>query len=254
MWYSGGRGLGASRPLVIVSMNGITLKRRFLRALLKSRFVIRARAGRLMKHNTEAELLLATKNQGKLHELRGLLWGISPRLRSLREFPDAPTPEETGATFEENAELKARFYAAYTGLLTLADDSGLEVEALGGAPGVHSARYAGDRASDEQRIARLLSEMRAAGDSNRRARFVCAVALFDQRAGACKIFTGTCEGQIGHEPRGANGFGYDPVFVPDGFKQTFAELSGEIKQRISHRAGALRAARLHLVKAFSPSP
>lgn len=204
---------------------------------------------------TPTELLLATKNQGKLRELWELLAGVSLRPRSLKEFPDAPTPEETGATFEENAELKARFYATYTGLVTLADDSGLEVEALGGAPGVYSARYAGEQATDEQRIARLLSEMRDAGVSTRRARFVCAVALFDPRAaGACKIFMGTCEGQIGHEPRGSNGFGYDPVFVPNGFDQTFAELSGAIKQRISHRGGALRAARLHLAKAFSPHP
>ena len=206
-----------------------------------------------MVHDTQTELLLATKNQGKLRELRELLSGIPLRLSTLREFPDAPTPEETGATFEENAELKARFYSARTRLLTLADDSGLEVEALGGAPGVHTARYAGEQATDEQRIARLLNEMRAAGVSNRRARFVCAVALFDPRAGACKIFVGTCAGQIGHEPSGSNGFGYDPVFVPDGFNRTFAELSGEIKQQISHRAGALRAARLYLAKAYSPT-
>ena len=197
------------------------------------------------------ELLIATKNVGKVRELEELLAGVPLRLRSLAEFPRVATPEETGVTFAENAELKARFYAAHTGLLTIADDSGLETDALGGEPGVHSARYAGENATDGQRIARLLEEMRSAGDSTRAARFVCAVAIFDPRAETCELFKGTCEGRIGHEPRGANGFGYDPVFIPDGFDQSFAELPAEIKQWISHRAQALRAARKYLAKAFA---
>lgn len=204
-----------------------------------------------MSRDTQTELLLATKNRGKVRELTELLAGIPVRLRSLAEFPSVPTPEETGATFAENAELKARFYATQTGLVALADDSGLEVDALGGAPGVHSARYAGENATDEERVVLLLAEMRASGVATRRARFVCAVALFDPRPMmACELFEGTCEGRIGHEPRGSNGFGYDPVFVPDGFDQTFAELHAGIKQRISHRAQALRAARQYLAKAF----
>ncbi|MCA1613408.1 MAG: RdgB/HAM1 family non-canonical purine NTP pyrophosphatase [Acidobacteria bacterium] len=203
-----------------------------------------------MSRNAQAELLLATKNRGKVRELTELLAGIPLRLRNLAEFPSVPTPEETGATFAENAELKARFYAAQTGLMALADDSGLEADALGAAPGVHSARYAGENATDEERVALLLAEMRASGVSTRRARFVCAVALFDPRLMACELFEGTCEGRIGFEPRGSNGFGYDPVFIPDGFDQTFAQLHTEIKQRISHRAQALRAARLYLAKAF----
>lgn len=207
-----------------------------------------------MIRHRQAELLLATKNKGKVPELALLLAGLPLRLHTLAEFPRVTTPEETGTTFAENAELKARFYASHTGLLTLADDSGLEADALGGAPGVHSARYAGPDATDEERIAQLLTEMRASGDSTRRARFVCAVALFDPSAGACELFEGTCEGRIGHEPRGSNGFGYDPVFIPDGYDQTFAELPAEIKQRISHRAQALAAARKTLAKAFPTHP
>jgi XTP/dITP diphosphohydrolase len=203
-----------------------------------------------MNQHEQAELLIATKNKGKVPELAELLAGVPLRLRTLAEFPRVPTPDETGATFAENAELKARFYAARTGLLTLADDSGLETDALGGAPGVHSARYAGAGATDEQRIGRLLAEMRTSGNPTRGARFVCAVALFDPRAGACQLFEGICAGRIGHESRGSNGFGYDPVFIPDGFDQTFAELPAEVKRRISHRAQALAAARIALAKAF----
>lgn len=207
-----------------------------------------------MNQPGQTELLLATTNKGKVPELAELLAGIPLRLRTLAEFPHVPAPDETGATFAENAELKARFYASRTGLLTLADDSGLETDALGGAPGVHSARYAGAGATDEQRIARLLDEMRTSGDPARGARFVCAVALFDARTGACQLFEGTCAGRIGHESRGSNGFGYDPVFLPQGFDKTFAELPAEIKQRISHRAQALRAARVALAKAFPAHP
>lgn len=203
-----------------------------------------------MSRHAHADLLIATKNGGKVRELAELLAGVPLRLRGLAEFPRVATPEETGATFAENAELKARFYASQTGLLTIADDSGLEADALGGAPGVHSARYAGENATDGQRVARLLAEMRASGAPTRRARFVCAVALFDPRAETCELFEGTCEGRIADEPRGANGFGYDPVFVPDGFDQSFAELPAEIKQRISHRAHALTAAREYLAKTF----
>lgn len=203
-----------------------------------------------MTRHAHTELLIATKNQGKVRELSELLAGVPVVLRGLAEFPRVPTAEETGATFSENAELKARFYAGRTGLPTLADDSGLEVEALGGAPGVHSARYAGDGATDVERVALLLSEMRRAGTLTRRARFVCAAALFDPRADSCEVFLGTCEGRIADAPRGSHGFGYDPVFIPDGYERTFAELPAEIKQRISHRAEALRAVRAYLAKTF----
>jgi XTP/dITP diphosphohydrolase len=207
-----------------------------------------------MNRRPLTELLIATGNRGKVRELTELIAGLPLRLRGLGEFHGVPVAEETGATFAENAEIKARFYAAHTGLATLADDSGLEVEALGGAPGVYSARYAGEAATDAERVARLLSELRDAADASRRARFVCAAALFDPRDASCEIFLGACAGRIGREPRGSNGFGYDPVFIPDGFEQTFAELPGEIKQRISHRAKALEAARTHLAKAFPNIP
>lgn len=207
-----------------------------------------------MSQTAQAELLIATKNRGKVRELAELLAGLPLRLRDLGEFPGVPTADETGATFAENAEVKARFYAAHTGLATLADDSGLEVEALGGAPGVHSARYAGEQATDAERVALLLSELSGVSAPGRGARFVCAAALYDPQAGTCEIFTGTCAGRIGHAARGANGFGYDPVFIPEGFEESFGELPGEIKQRISHRARALAAVRAYLASAFPRLP
>lgn len=183
-------------------------------------------------------LLIATKNAGKIKELERLLAGSPVELRSLNEFPHVVEPEETGATFEENARLKAVYYAAQTGLPSVADDSGLEVEALGGAPGIHSARYAGKKATDRTRIEKLLKELDASADQNRRARFVCAMAFADE-TGAIRFTTdGVCAGEIALSASGANGFGYDPVFVPDGFSETFGELSADIKQQISHRARA----------------
>jgi XTP/dITP diphosphohydrolase len=196
------------------------------------------------------ELLIATHNAGKVRELESLLDGLPWRLRSLAEFPDVMKVEETGSTFAENAALKARGYAAQTRLWTLADDSGLEVEALGGAPGVLSARYGGEGASDAGRTARLLKELARTDDRQRRARFVCVIAITDAAARLVHTSTGTCEGSIALAPRGGRGFGYDPVFIPDGYEQTFGELSPDIKQRISHRARALEAARPFLLDYF----
>lgn len=193
-------------------------------------------------------LLIATNNLGKLREFTWLLQALPLRLRSLREFPHIAEVEETGATFIENATLKARSYCAQTGLWTLADDSGLEVEALGGAPGIFSARYAGAEATDEMRRARLLAELAQTGDSVRRARFVCAIALVESAATTPVIFSGVCAGHIAFVERGRHGFGYDALFVPDGYEQTFGELSDEIKQNISHRARALAAAKDYLIK------
>ena len=202
-----------------------------------------------MTENRMKELLIATRNAGKVCEVEMLLEGLPLRLRSLAEFPEIVEVEETGATFAENAALKARGYAGQTRLWTLADDSGLEVEALGGAPGVFSARYAGGaRASDAKRIAQLLAELSRTGDAKRRARFVCVIAITDPDAKLVNTSTGTCEGSIALAPRGMNGFGYDPVFIPDGYQQSFGELSPEIKQRISHRARALEAARPFLIE------
>ncbi len=198
------------------------------------------------------EILIATRNSGKLQELQELLYGFPFQLRSLNDFPFSTEVEETGSSFADNAVLKAREYARQTGLWTLADDSGLEVDALGGAPGIFSARYGGAGASDADRIAKLLEELSRTKDAARRARFVCVIALTGTQDTEVNTFTGTCAGQIAFEPRGTHGFGYDPVFVPDGYSESFGELPSEIKQEISHRARALKAARLFLLTHFQP--
>lgn len=185
-----------------------------------------------------SELIIGTKNVGKIKELEELLADLPVRLRSLNDFKGAVEPEETGATFSENAILKARSYALQTELPVLADDSGLEVEALGGAPGVLSARYAGAGADDAQRIEKLLLEINKTKDANRRARFVCVMAIADPAGETLFVAEGVCGGVIASKARGAGGFGYDPIFIPDGFSETFAELSGDMKQKISHRARA----------------
>lgn len=190
--------------------------------------------------NTRMRLLIATKNVGKANEFQKLLADLPVRLHNLNDFPDVPEAEETGATFAENARLKARFYAERTGIFALADDSGLEVEALGGAPGVFSARYAGAAASDGERIAKLLEELDATEDENRRARFVCAIALADERGEIKHVAEGARGGAIARVASGSNGFGYDPIFIPDGFDRTFGELSDDVKERISHRARAIK--------------
>jgi len=200
-----------------------------------------------------SELLVATRNAGKLREVRSLLSDLPIHLLSLSEFPATTEVEETGETFAENAALKAKVYATQTGRLTLADDSGLEVDALGGAPGVFSARYAGAGASDAERNARLLAELARSADTSRLARFICCIAIADAEANIVNISTGICQGHIANEPRGANGFGYDPLFIPDGHAQTFGELSQEIKQQLSHRARALVNARAFLLEHFRRS-
>ena len=184
-------------------------------------------------------LLIATRNPGKVREIENILADSGWSFSSLQAFPDVETPAETGATYAENAILKSRFYALATGMCALADDSGLEVEALAGAPGVFSARYAGANASDADRRALLLSELAKNSDENRRARFIAVVAISDAKGAVLNASEGICEGTIISSPRGHGGFGYDPLFVPDGYNQTFAELSEEIKNRISHRARAL---------------
>jgi XTP/dITP diphosphohydrolase len=185
------------------------------------------------------ELLIATKNIGKIRELEKLLADLPIILRNANEFANLREPEETGQTFAENAILKARYYAEKTGFLALADDSGLEVEALGGAPGVFSARYAGEKATNEERIAKLLNELGQTKDAKRLARFVCAVAISDQKGDIKFLTEGICSGSVTASPLGINGFGYDPIFVPYGFSQTFGQLSDEIKQKISHRGRAM---------------
>ena len=182
-------------------------------------------------------LVLATRNPGKVSEIKALLPGV--RVAPAVAFPGCPEPEETGCTFEENALIKARAVSQYTGKTALADDSGLEVDALDGAPGVHSARYAGSDATDLDNIRRLLDALDGISDAERTARFRCVVAVVvpDGRTWTAE---GACEGRILQAPRGDAGFGYDPLFVPAGYENTFAELDAGVKNRISHRALALR--------------
>jgi XTP/dITP diphosphohydrolase len=201
--------------------------------------------------NAHTELLVATNNAGKVRELSQLLSGFPLRLRLLEEFPGVEEAEETGATFAENAAIKARHYSARTGLLTLSDDSGLAVDALGGAPGVYSARYAGREATYAERMSKLTAELDATGDADRRARFVCVIAVADPAASTLHTFEGECLGRLARAPRGTGGFGYDPLFVPDGYEQTFGELPADIKHRLSHRARALRKAARHLRERYA---
>jgi XTP/dITP diphosphohydrolase len=191
-------------------------------------------------------LLLGTHNPGKIHEIQLILGDLGWTLLSLRDFENVGVAEEHADTYAGNAILKAQFYARATGIVALADDSGLEVEALDGAPGVLSARYAGEQATDADRRALLLSELTKTQTANRHARFVCAVAISSPAGKVLNLSEGICEGVITFEPRGTSGFGYDPLFVPDAYDQTFAELSDEIKNRISHRARALIKVREYL--------
>lgn len=199
------------------------------------------------------ELLLGTGNAGKTAEICASLDNLGIHFLNLAMFPEVKEVEETGPTYEANAILKARAYAEQFGYFTLADDSGLEVEALGGAPGVLSARYAGPEASDDDRIDLLVAQLADLPGDNRRARFVCTLALADSSSDIISVVHGVCEGTIISSRRGVNGFGYDPIFVPDGFDRTFAELPSEVKNAISHRGKALAAMRAFLTNFISHS-
>jgi XTP/dITP diphosphohydrolase len=206
-------------------------------------------------------LLLASANQGKLRELRTILAGLPVELVGLAEagLGDPPEVEETGDTFLENALLKARAYAGWSGLAAVADDSGLEVDALGGAPGVRSARYAGQGASDQANLDRLLAAMAGVPPERRTARFRCVAVLVDPGgaggSGGLKERSGSppegrewhaeasWEGRLLEAPRGSGGFGYDPVFLPDGWELTSAQVDQATKDAASHRGKAFRALR-----------
>jgi XTP/dITP diphosphohydrolase len=189
------------------------------------------------------KLLVATNNPGKMREFQELLAGLPVKITFPQREGMVLEVVESGQTFEENARIKALAYTRASGLLTLADDSGLEVDALDGEPGVRSARYAGPRATDADRCTKLLAALARVPAGQRSARFRCAVTLAEPD-GTVHTVDGTCEGEIGFEPRGEHGFGYDPIFVVAGFgKQTMAELPPDLKNRISHRARALLAAR-----------
>lgn len=186
-------------------------------------------------------LLLATTNPGKIRELRALLAGCGWEILTPQDIGLTLQVEEIGQTYADNARLKAEAYARASGLVALADDSGLEVDALGGAPGLHSARYAGQDTTHADKMGVLLAELRDVPDERRTARFraVIVIATPDGRAFTCE---GVCEGRIARAPRGAGGFGYDPIFLVEGGSRTMAELPAEEKNRISHRARAAAAA------------
>ena len=181
-------------------------------------------------------LVIATRNKGKKQEIKGLLKDFPVVIKNLDDFGPIPHLEEDGDTFDENAYKKASFAARVLGLPALADDSGLIVEALDGAPGIHSARYAGENATDEQRYLKLLDDMK--GESNRKATFECVISIAAP-TGPALTYEARCEGLIAKEPAGSNGFGYDPVFFYTPLNKTFAQITREEKNRISHRGKAL---------------
>jgi XTP/dITP diphosphohydrolase len=195
------------------------------------------------------KIILATRNNDKLREIRMILSGLPIELISLSEFPDCPEVIEDGDTLETNALKKAREVFRYTNIPALADDTGLEVFHLKMAPGVLSARYAGEHVTYADNNRKLLNELRNVPDNQRRAQFRC-VAAFIMKDGQ---FTeeGICAGSIISELKGTGGFGYDPLFIPDGYHQTFAELPAEIKNTISHRAQAFRNIKTRLEKLFT---
>lgn len=183
-------------------------------------------------------MVVATHNQGKLQEIKAILAPLGLKILSLKDFPELPEVVEDGLTFAENAEKKAREVARKTGRMTIADDSGLAVDALQGRPGVFSSRYAGEKATDRQRYEKLLAEMAGIPERQRGANFICSIAVASP-GGQVALAEGKCRGRIAFAPRGNQGFGYDPVFYLPEFGKTLAEVSPEIKNLISHRARAL---------------
>ncbi len=188
------------------------------------------------------DLVVGTRNKKKLVEIRELLSDLDFNVLSIEDFTGIPEIEEDGDTFEENASKKAIEVAQITRKLTLADDSGLEIDYLDGRPGIHSARFAGDNATDADRNQKVLDLLKDVPGPQRTARFRCAIAIASPDAQA-EVVVGTCEGEIALEPRGTAGFGYDPLFIVPDYGKTYAELGQEKKNQISHRALALKAAR-----------
>jgi XTP/dITP diphosphohydrolase len=189
-------------------------------------------------------LLVATTNQNKVREIRQLLAGLPLELLTLEQWPDLTAPDETGSTFEENARIKASYYAAATGELTVAEDSGLEIDALGGAPGVESARCGGAGSTYPEKFALIYDRLDAIGRRDSHARFVCALVLATPQKTRFE-HRGTIEGRIAAQPRGEGGFGYDPIFFYPPFNQTLAE-AGDRKASVSHRGEAFRALKAFL--------
>lgn len=195
--------------------------------------------------NLDRPLVLATKNMGKISEFEGLFKGLDVEIKSLDDFGPIPTVDEDGRTFEDNAVKKARFTAKVLGLPAIADDSGLAVKALGERPGVLSARYAGEGATDRANNLKLLKEME--GIQDREAAFICVLAIAVPR-GPALIYEGGCEGVITRELAGSQGFGYDPLFYYPPMKSTFAQMSPEEKSRVSHRGRAMAEFKAELDK------
>jgi len=191
------------------------------------------------------DLVIATRNKKKLREIRELLADLDFNVLSVEDFAGVPEIQEDGNTFQENAEKKATQTARIVKRLTLADDSGLEIDYLGGAPGIHSARFAGENATDEDRNRKVLDLLKSAPKQERKARFQCAIAIARPDGGA-EVVVGTCEGEIALKPRGSAGFGYDPLFIVPEYGKTYAELGQEKKNQISHRAIALKKAKERL--------
>jgi XTP/dITP diphosphohydrolase len=196
------------------------------------------------------ELIIATGNKKKIEEIKRITEDLDVKVLTLDDFPGSPEVEEDGKSFEENAVKKATAVADYAGIAALADDSGIEVDALNGAPGILSARYAGEGADDRRNVLKLLKDLQ--GVEERGARFVCCLALAFPD-GRVKTFFGYAGGAIGTEPRGENGFGYDPLFYPKGHDRTFAEMTDEEKDSLSHRGNALKQLRKFLEQKKNPN-
>lgn len=193
------------------------------------------------------ELLIATTNNGKLREIVQILHGLPIALKTLADFPGAPLADESGSSFAENARQKAMHYAALTGMVTMAEDSGFVVEALDGEPGIYSARYLREDATYDERFAEIYRRVRDSSSTDRSARFVCALAVV-QNGGILFETAATVEGVLAEAPAGANGFGYDPIFWYPPYGRTFGEVSDAEKTAVSHRGQAMRAFRNYLAR------
>lgn len=192
---------------------------------------------------TSLEILIGTGNRGKVAEIKRLLSDLPLKLHLIADFPGVHEPVESGSSYADNAIIKAQSYARQTGLWALADDSGLEVTALNGLPGLRSARFGGEGLSDTDRTNLLLSKLLAVDGGERSALFICAVALAGPAGEVINVSHGLCQGAIARAPSGNVGFGYDPVFIPTGYEMTFAEMPARLKSTISHRGKALAAFR-----------
>lgn len=203
-----------------------------------------------VKNHKKLEIVIATRNKKKLEEIKEITKGMRLKFLTLDDFPQAPYVKEDGKTFLENSAKKARLIAKFTGKLTLGEDSGLCIDALNGAPGIYSSRFSGRDKSDQKNNLKVLKLLEGVPSRKRKAHYFCAVALAD-KDGLVKCVSGRCNGIIGFEMRGSQGFGYDPLFIILKYNKTFAELGAQIKHKISHRYNALKKARNIIESYFS---